>query len=158
MKTIAAFALGLGVLGFLGLPLQGEDKKESKPEEKKAEKADSDTSKLEGKYALVGGKKNGTAIDEDAKKAKFSITADTITIEGLGVKFVMGYKADTKASPMTIDLVILEGPEGTKGAKAIGIFEFKDEVLKLAYSLDKEKRPKDFDGKAGFLFELKKAK
>jgi uncharacterized protein (TIGR03067 family) len=158
MKTIAAFVLGLGMLGSLSMPAHGDEKKEEKKEEKKADKNDSDTAKLEGKYTLVSGKKNGAAIDEDAKKSKISFTTDTITIEGMGVKFVMGYKADTKASPMTIDLLILEGPEGTKGAKAIGIFEFKDDVLKLAYSLDKEKRPKDFDGKAGFLFELKKAK
>ena len=152
MKTIAAFALGLGMLGFLGLPARAEDKKEDKKEDK------GDASKLEGKYTLVSGKKNGAAIDEEAKKGKFSITAEKITIEGMGVKFVMGYKVDAKASPMTIDMEILEGPEGTKGSKALGILEMKDDTLKLAYSLDKDKRPKDFDGKAGFLFELKKAK
>lgn len=152
MKTIAAFALGLGMLAFVGLPARAEDKKEDKKEEK------GDPSKLEGKYTLVSGKKNGAAVDEEAKKAKFSFTADKITIEGMGVKFVMGYKVDAKASPQGIDLEILEGPEGTKGAKALGIFELKDDTLKLAYLVDKEKRPKDFDGKSGFLFELKRAK
>jgi len=148
MKTIAKLALAVGMLGFLGLPTRAEEKK----------KADTDAKKLEGKYTLVSGKKEGAAIDEEAKKSKIAFTADNITIEGMGVKFVMGYKVDAKATPMTIDMEILEGPEGTKGSKAIGIIEAKDGTVKLAYSLDKEKRPKDFEGKAGFFFELKKQK
>ena len=39
-----------------------------------------------------------------------------------------------------------------------GIVEAKGDTLKLAYSIDKDKRPKDFDGKEGFMFEFKKAK
>ena len=61
-------------------------------------------------------------------------------------------------APAQVDMEILEGPEGSKGSKAVGIVELKGDVLKLAYSLDKEKRPKDFDGKTGFYFELKKEK
>jgi uncharacterized protein (TIGR03067 family) len=149
MKTITTFVLGLGMLGFLGLMVRAEEKK-------KEDKGDG--LKLEGTYALVGGKKNGMAVDDDAKKSKFTFTADKITIEGMGVKFVMGYKLDAKATPATIDMVILEGPEGTKGAKALGIIEVKEDVLKLAYSIEKEKRPKTFDGKEGFFFEFKRAK
>lgn len=146
MKTAAAFALALGLVGFAGLAARAEDKKKA------------DGPKLEGNYTLVSGKKNGTAVDDEAKKGKFAFTAEKITIEGMGVKFVMSYKLDPKATPTGIDMEILEGPEGTKGAKAVGIVEAKDGTVKLAYSLDKEKRPKNFDGKDGFLFELKKAK
>jgi len=149
MQTIAKLALAVGMLGFLGLAVHAEEKKKADPD---------DAKKLEGKYTLVSGKKEGVAIDEAAKKSKIAITADNITIEGMGVKFVMSYKVDAKATPMTIDMEILEGPEGTKGAKAIGIIEAKDGTVKLAYTLDKEKRPKDFEGKAGFFFELKKQK
>ncbi len=148
MKTIATFALGLGMLGFLGLTARAEEKKKEAAE----------LLKLEGKYTLVSGKKNGTALDEEAKKGKYTFTTDKITIEGMGVKFVMGYKVDAKATPMTIDMEILEGPEGTKGSKALGIIELKEDTLKIAYSLEKEKRPKVFDGKEGFHFELKKMK
>lgn len=149
MKTIATFVLGLGMLGFLGLTVRAEEKK-------KEDKGDG--LKLEGKYALVAGKKSGAAIDEEAKKGKYSFTADKITIEGMGVKFVIGYKVDAKATPMTIDMEILEGPEGTKGAKALGIIEAKEDIVKLAYSIEKDKRPKTFEGKEGFFFELKRAK
>ena len=70
----------------------------------------------------------------------------------------MGYKLDPKTKPMNIDMEILEGIEGTKGSKAEGIVELKGEVLKLAYSIEKGKRPKNFEGKEGFMFEFKKAK
>mgnify|MGYP003332783298 CR=1 FL=1 len=51
------------------------------------------------------------------------------------------------------------GVEGLKGSKGYGIFELKDGTLKLAYGTEKkENRPKDFDGKDGFYFELKKKK
>ncbi len=53
---------------------------------------------------------------------------------------------------------ILEGPEGTKGSKAQGIIEQKGDTLKIAYTTDKDKRPKDFEGKEGNVFDLKKTK
>ncbi len=61
MKTIATFALALGALGFAGLAGSAEDKK----------KDAGDGPKLDGKYTLVSGKKNGVAIDEEAKKGKY---------------------------------------------------------------------------------------
>jgi uncharacterized protein (TIGR03067 family) len=155
MKTLAAFALGLGLIGFVGLPTRADDKKD--------EKDDKDGVKLSGKYTLVGGKKNDKAIDEDAKKGEYDFGPDKITIKGNGVTFVMGYKLVSKTNPADIDMEILDGPEGTKGSKAAGIVEVKGDTIKLAYSMDKDKddklkRPKTFDGKEGFMFEFKKAK
>ena len=86
---------------------------EARKDEKKA-----DAPKLEGKYTLVGGKTGGKDIDDEAKKGGFSFTADKITIDGMGMKFVMGYKLDAKVTPIAIDMEILEGPEGAKGTKA----------------------------------------
>lgn len=148
MKTIAAFALGLGLVVCMGLATAQEKKGQKKPE----------ALKLEGKYTLVGGKMDGTPIGDEAKKGEYSITGDKITIKGMGITFVMGYKLDAKTTPVSIDMEILEGPEGTKGSKAQGIVEMKGDTLKLAYSIDKDKRPKDFDGKTGHVFELKRTK
>jgi uncharacterized protein (TIGR03067 family) len=150
MKSIAAFALGLGLLALLGSTARTDDKKPEAP-------------KLEGKYTLVGGKKNDKPIDDDAKKGEFTFTADKVTIKGMGMTFVMGYKLDAKQTPIHIDMEILEGIEGSKGTKAAGIIEVKGDTLKLAYSLDKDKddkfkRPTNFDGKDGMFFEFKKAK
>ncbi|VTR98235.1 unnamed protein product [Gemmata massiliana] len=113
---------------------------------------------LAGKYTLVAGKKNGADVDETAKKATYTATEDKFTISGGDVKFVMKYRLDTAVTPATIDMEIVEGPDGTKGSKALGIVELKDGTLKLAYSVEKDKRAKDFEGKSGYYFELKKEK
>jgi uncharacterized protein (TIGR03067 family) len=143
MKTLA---LTLGLTACLALTGRADDKKDGK-------KLD-----LTGKYTLVDGKKNGGAVDDKAKKATYTITADAITIAGGDAKFVISYKVKPDTSPAEIDLTIADGPDGSKGTPAVGIVELKGDTLKLAYSLDKEKRPKNFDGKDGFLFELKKDK
>jgi uncharacterized protein (TIGR03067 family) len=145
MKTIAALTLVLGLLGLAGPLAPAQDKK-------------ADVPKLEGKYQLVAGKKNGMAIDDESKKAAYTFTADRIRIEGGDVKFVMGYTLDATVKPVKIDMEILEGPEGTKGAKAQGIVEVTGDTVKIAYSVEKDKRPENFEGKDGFYFELKKAK
>ncbi|MBA4067855.1 MAG: hypothetical protein C0501_29975 [Isosphaera sp.] len=141
MKTTAALALGL--LGSVWLTAAAQEKGEAP--------------KLDGKYTLVSGKINGKAVGDDAKKGEYTFTGDKITIRAMDLKFVMGYKLDAKTSPTNIDMEILEGPEGTKGTKAAGVVELKGDTLKLAYMIDKDKRAKDFDGKDGFYFELKKA-
>ena len=138
MKTLA---LAIGLTACLALAARADEKID-----------------LSGKYTVVGGKKNGANLDEKAKKAKYTATADSFTIEGGDVKYVFGYKLKAGTSPVEIDMAVAEGPEGTKGIVAVGIVEVKGDTLKLAYSLDKEKRPKDFEGKTGFLIELKKAK
>lgn len=138
MKTFALTAL-LAV--FLGTTAHADDKID-----------------LTGKYTVVSGKKNGADIDEKAKKATYTATADTFTIAGGEQKFVISYKLKPGTTPVEIDMSIAEGPEGTKGSLAVGIIEQKGDTLKIAYSLDKEKRPKDFEGKTGYYVELKKAK
>ncbi len=139
MKTIA---LAFGLAACLGLAARAEDKKID----------------ISGKYTVVSGKKNGADIDEKAKKATYTVTADTFTIAGGDVKFVINYKLKTDKTPVEIDMSIAEGPDGSKGTPAVGIVEVKGDTLKLAYSLDKEKRPKDFEGKTGYYIELKKTK
>jgi len=126
----------------------------------------------------VSGKRNNEVVGDDAKKWDYTftssaialwgypITSNTITIKNPDIKFVMGYKLDLTTTPINIDMEILEGPEGTKGAKASGIIEVKGDILKLAYSVEKdkekekekEKRPKNFDGKEGNMFEFKREK
>ena len=148
MKTITALALGLGLVAFFGPGLQAK-----KP----------DAPKLEGKYTLVAGKVNGKDASDDWKKAEYTFEPNQVTIrgkegKGKGITFVMGYKIDATTEPMNVDMAIADGPEGAKGTKALGIIEVKGDTVKLAYSVEKEKRPKDFKGEKDFYFELKKAK
>jgi uncharacterized protein (TIGR03067 family) len=112
---------------------------------------------LSGTYTLVAGKKNGADVDEKAKKAKYTATADSFTVEGKGEKFVFSYKVKPNTTPTEIDMAIVSGPDGVpKGGIAVGIVEVKGDIVKLAYSLEKDKRPKDFEGKTGYYIELKK--
>ena len=111
---------------------------------------------LEGKYKLVDGKKSGAAIDEKSKMGEYTITKDTITIKGGDETFVIKYKLDTTASPYKIDMEITDGPAGAKGSKAEGIAELTGDTLKLAYLMEKGKRPADFSGKEGHSFTFKK--
>lgn len=138
MKQFAVLTLVLGV-GLLG---RAEDKKPDAP-------------KIAGTYSLVKGTKNGEAVGDMAKKSKYTIDDKKITIGDMEGKFVMSYKLDgTK-----IDMEILEAPiPDAKGTKGYGIIEMKGDTLKLAYGTEKDKRPKDFEGKEGFAFEFKKDK
>ena len=139
MKLLTACALVLGV----GIVCHAEDKKADAP-------------KIAGTYKLVAGKKMGKDVGDDAKKPTYTIDDKKITIADKDGKFVMSYKIDGK----NIDMEILEAPfDGLKGSKGYGIFEYKDGTLKLAYGIEKDaNRPKNFEGKDGFLFELKKEK
>ena len=139
MKTFTVLALVLGV-GLLG---RADDKKKT------------EAPKLAGNYSLVDGKKNGEKVGDDAKKGKYVIDDKKITTGDKDGKFVFSYKLDgTK-----IDMEILEAPfEGLKGSKGYGIIEVKGDTLKLAYNTEKDKRPKNFEGKEGNYFELKKDK
>jgi uncharacterized protein (TIGR03067 family) len=138
MKRIAACLLAFGI----AIAAQAEDKKAESP-------------KIAGSYKLVSGKKMGEPVD-DAKKPSYTIDDKKITIADKDGKFVMSYKLDGNK----IDMEILEAPfEGLKGSKGYGIVEMKDGVLKLAYGIEKDaNRPKNFEGKDGFYFELKKEK
>lgn len=117
--------------------------------------ADDSVVSLEGKYRLLDGKVQGKAVDEAAKKAQYRFTADTITITGQGVTYVIAYKLDVQSKPMAIDLMIVKGPEGTKGSKAAGIVAREGKQLKLAYTW-KGERPSDFSGKEGMYFLLER--
>jgi uncharacterized protein (TIGR03067 family) len=164
MKAFAALLLLTGLLACQSLDGRAQEKKEGKKEsqvESNARDKSASAPKLEGSYTLVSGKKGEMPLGLDAKKWAYTFTAEKITIknpDNPAISFVMGYKLDPKPTPMHIDLEILEGPEGTKGSKAAGIFELSGETLKLAYTLEKDKRPKAFDGKDSNFFEFKKEK
>ena len=111
----------------------------------------------EGNYRLLEGKIQGKPLDEAARKAEYHIDAKSITIKGKGAAFVIQYQLDTSMEPIGIDMIIVKGPEGTKGSKAVGIVAFDGKQVKLAYAMS-DKRPVDFSGKEGMYFLLEKLK
>jgi len=116
--------------------------------------------KIEGSYTVVSGVKDGAPASDKAKGTPVKIDAKTIILGEKDGKFVISYKVEGTASPMKVEMKILDAPAAyaeAKGTPAYGLIALKGDTLKLAYSLDKEKQPTDFSGKHGFAFEMKKA-
>lgn len=144
MRRFAVLTMGLAACAVLTLGAQ--EKKSAAP-------------KIAGKYRLVSGKKDGQSVTDESKKATYTISGKSITISDGEGKFVMSYKLDASTKPVSIDMEILEAPfPDIKGTKGYGIVEMKGDTLNLAYSLEKDGRPKDFKGEKGFAFELKREK
>ena len=122
----------------LTVAVSAEDKKEDK------KPADFDAKALVGKWTFTEGMKAGEKTEADKLKEPAEITADKITLKTADATFVFKYTADAKASPVAIDMEILE-PDGFKGAKAKGIIAVDGEKLKLAYNPAPDgARPTDF--------------
>jgi uncharacterized protein (TIGR03067 family) len=148
VKTVAKLSL-IVALGF-GVMARAEDAKKF------------DASKLEGKWTYVSGKKAGEDSAKESLMGTVEITKDKFAIPGPEMKpMAIGYKLDTKESPVQIDLEILDGM--FKGGKAEGIIELKGDELKFCYTMKMgdAKRPTKFEStkdNAAFYFVLKRKK
>lgn len=142
LMTVAAAVLFAGV-GFA--------------DDKKAVKFDA--GKMEGKWSITAGTKNGEKADADKYKDAVEITKDKITLKTPDGTFVFKYTVDDKTSPATINLEILE-PDAFKGSKAAGIVKMDGDSLVLCYPAMGGDKPKDFDAKkdsGNYAFTMKKA-
>ncbi|HVK14009.1 MAG TPA: TIGR03067 domain-containing protein [Gemmataceae bacterium] len=118
-----------------------------------------DAKKLEGKWTITAGWKEGAKVDAKNLEGEVTIAADTITIKAPDMTHVMGYKLDG----MKIDMVGKEGP--AKDIKAEGLIEMKGEELHLAYVAQipgmEAKRPTKVEStkeNKALYFVMKKAK
>jgi uncharacterized protein (TIGR03067 family) len=130
-----------------------------------AEEKKFDAAKLEGKWKITEGTKNGAKVEEANLKGEVIITKDTVTIKAADMTHVMAFKLDTSKSPVQIDMEGKEGPAA--GAKAEGIISVDGDTLKLAYTTNiagsgfDGKRPTKFESdkdSKSFYFLLKKEK
>src|SRR5438874_6462612 len=148
LKAISAIALLVSTVWAYA-----DDKKDA------PQPAKFDAAKLVGDWTYVSGVKAGEKVEKDRLEGKVTFTKDRITIPAGGdMKFVMAYKLDTKANPVTIDMEIKEGP--VNEGKAKGIISFEGEQLKLCYQPTGGDRPKKFEStkdNGAFYFVLKKA-
>ena len=140
MRVVKGFVLTVLSLGLLCSPITAGDD-------------------LTGTWKIESGMKNGDKVEkENLEPVTVEVTKDKITLNDSknNRKFVLSYTAKDGKIEMTID----EGPENAKGMKAKGIFEQKDDTMKLCYSIQGE-APTKFESKADsgvFLFTLKKKK
>jgi uncharacterized protein (TIGR03067 family) len=103
-----------------------------------------DADKLVGDWTPIDGAKAGDKVEKDRLKMKVKASKETFTLETDMGKFVIGYKLDTKASPVTVDMEIKEGP--VPEGKAKGIIAVSGDDMKLCYVfMPDDKRPTKFE-------------
>jgi uncharacterized protein (TIGR03067 family) len=102
----------------------------------------------------------GTWASDEGIESKWTFEGETLKATVNGIDYTCKVKIDPKAKPATIDFMIDEGPEDSKGMTSKCIYKFEGEKLILCVSMPGKDRPKEFEQAEGeaYLFELKKAK
>jgi uncharacterized protein (TIGR03067 family) len=102
----------------------------------------------------------GTWVSDEGIESSWSFEGETLKATVNGLDYTCKVKADAKAKPATIDLLIDEGPEDAKGKTSKCIYKLEGEKLILCVSLPGKDRPKEFEQNEGesYVFELKKGK
>jgi uncharacterized protein (TIGR03067 family) len=134
MRVVGIPALVIGLLVVVSGGQGGEKEKKSK---------------LDGTWKPVSVMEDGK---EKGDKENHSLTfkGDTFTImKGDKVEGKGTFTTNKKAKPREMDMTITEGLKEAKGNKTIkGIYELKDDTLKLCFSMEGE-RPTEFAAPAG---------
>jgi uncharacterized protein (TIGR03067 family) len=102
----------------------------------------------------------GTWVTEEGIDSSWTFEGETLKASVNGQDYNCKVKADPKAKPMTLDFLIDEGPEGSKGKTSKCIYKFEGEKLILCVSTPGKDRPKEFGQveDEAYIFELKKEK
>jgi uncharacterized protein (TIGR03067 family) len=120
-----------------------------------------DLDKLQGTWVASQVTYNGK--DHNKLKLRFTIKKDQIVVEGTDdVKkeyAKIGFKLDASTKPHCIDITVMAG--GQEGAKMEGIYELKDDELKICVKVFGMDRPNEFaapEGASTALVVLKREK
>ena len=107
----------------------------------------------EGNWVAIETETGGKKYPAKAAQKMKLVIKDSKYTSSMG-KFVDKgtVKFDTTANPMTIDIVMSEGPN--KGKTQQAIFEQKDDTLKLCIDLSGKERPKSFETKEDNMYYL----
>jgi uncharacterized protein (TIGR03067 family) len=138
-----------------GLLVGAEDKK---PDDKKpdSEASRKDLDKLQGTWTLVSAKADGADLPKElAAKLKLVIDKDKFSIKNDDSEESATVTLDPGQKPPTIDI------KPAKEDAVKGIYELKDDELKLCWAKAGKERPKGFESKEGsgeILFVLKREK
>ena len=109
-------------------------------------------SRLEGTWKVVSAMDNGKELTKaEAEEHTVTFEGENLTIKKGGeVMFKGTLKRDRKKTPREIDVTITEGPENAKGKVSKGIYEVKDDTLKLCASRPGAgERPTEFSAPDG---------
>lgn len=100
----------------------------------------------------------GTWVSDEGIDSTWTFEGEILKATVNGLDYTCKVKADPKAKPATLDLVIDEGPEESKGKTSKCIYKIENGKLILCVSLPGKDRPKEFEQNEGesYVFELKK--
>jgi uncharacterized protein (TIGR03067 family) len=105
--------------------------------------AESDKEKIQGTWVIVEGERGGSPIPPAvAKEIKYVFAGDRVTIQNRDRKTQATFKLNPDKKPKEIDINM----DGNVGK---GIYELKDDTLKLAHGGIGDFRPRDFPKKYG---------
>jgi uncharacterized protein (TIGR03067 family) len=126
----------------------------------RADVAEEAMKKLEGNWTVVSAVSNGEKMpDEDAKKMKFVIGGNKITVtERENSPEIATLKLDPSKTPAWMDITPDKGPS-TRPADATvaAIYKLDGDTLQICFNKDSNKdRPKDFSDPKSSLLTLKK--
>lgn len=110
----------------------------------KSDDAKKESDKLKGTWQATAAEEKGRPKNREAKGIKFIFDGDAFTlhIESFVAKGTFVVAADKK--PKTIDLVIKEAPDESKGKTIRGIYELNGDELRFCANRPDGDRPKEF--------------
>jgi len=103
---------------------------------------------LQGTWQATSGEMAGVPVPaEVVKTAQLVVTGDKATLRSAGKDEPATLKLDPSATPKTVDILALAGPD--KGKTQPGIYEVSGDTLKLCIAHTGNPRPTTFSTKAG---------
>ena len=118
-----------------------------------------DQRQLQGEWALASATRGGKSVLKEGEKHTSTFDAEKMTLSDGRDKKMAKVKLDTSKKPPQIDILPQDGSD--KGRTIKGIYELKDDVLKVCFGEPDGDRPTTFSAKEGEKFtlaEFKRAK
>src|SRR5579875_2155967 len=97
----------------------------------------------------------GTWISDEGIDSTWTFEGETLKATVNGLDYTCKVRIDPKAKPATIDFLINEGPEDSKGKTSKCIYKLEGEKLTLCVAMPGKDRPKEFEQIEGesYVFE-----
>ena len=109
-----------------------------------------DMNRMQGNWQMVAMNREGDSEPPEGPLAKLQLTVkgDGRTVQAGNVVYSEArYRINPAAEPPAIDVTVLQG--GSRGQVMLGIYEIKDDRLRISLASGGRERPRDFSPKPG---------